>query len=193
MGKMEEGARKRRRKQNIQTAVLMATAGAGLLAWAAIAPKTLQLLKYVPGQDALLGYRARTAAGRLVTKGYAKWVKSNGMKFLRLTATGERAFALEKAKAALSIRPRKWDGRWRMVAFDVPERQRRVRAQLRSVMADIGFLRLQDSVWVYPYDCEDFVAMLKADLKIGRSVLYAIVDSLEGDAPLRAHFMLPKG
>lgn len=57
-------------------------------------------------------------------------------------------------------------------------------------MRDIGFVRLQDSVWVYPYDCEDFIALLKAELKVGKDVLYAIVDTIEFDKHIRRHFGL---
>ena len=58
-------------------------------------------------------------------------------------------------------------------------------------MAEIGFVRLQDSVWIFPYDCEDFIMLLKADLKIGKDALYAIVEKLENDKALREHFHLP--
>ena len=66
-----------------------------------------------------------------------------------------------------------------MIVFDVPERRRPVRLRLCAVMRDIGFVRLQDSVWVYPYDCEDFIALLKTELKIGKDVLYTIADTIE--------------
>ncbi len=59
-------------------------------------------------------------------------------------------------------------------------------------MREIGFVRLQDSVWVYPYDCEDFIALLKAELKIGKDVLYAIADTIEHDKGIRRHFNLPE-
>lgn len=52
--------------------------------------------------------------------------------------------------------------------------------------------RLQDSVWIYPYDCEDLVALMKADLRIGADVLYMIVERLERDKYLRRHFGLPE-
>lgn len=55
---------------------------------------------------------------------------------------------------------------------------------------EIGFIRLQDSVWIYPYDCEDLLTLLKADLKVGKDLLYMIVDSLEGDAKIRLFFGL---
>ena len=56
----------------------------------------------------------------------------------------------------------------------------------------IGFVRLQDSVWVYPYDCEDLIVLLKADFKIGKDVLYMIVDELQGDWERRKEFGLAK-
>ncbi len=77
-----------------------------------------------------------------------------------------------------------------MVVFDVPERRRRIRVHLRAYMNEVGFMRLQDSVWVYPYDCEDFITLVKAQLKIGKDVLYAIVDTIEYDKNIRAHFRL---
>lgn len=193
MGVLESAARKRRRKQDIQNAVLATVAVTGVIALAAVAPKTLQLLKYLPGDRFKYDYRARTAAGRLVKKGYAEWVDENGKKFLRITDKGRQQLAIdqEKAKLIAGKKPR-WDGRWRMVVFDIPERRRAIRTRLCSIMREIGFVRMQDSVWVYPYDCEDFIALLKAELKIGKDVLYAIADTIEYDKPLRLHFSLPE-
>jgi hypothetical protein len=45
-------------------------------------------------------------------------------------------------------------------------------------------------VWLYPYDCEDVIVLLKADLKIGKDVLYMIVDELEFDQPYCRYFGL---
>ena len=192
MGKLEERARKRKRKQDIQQAVLFSIAAAGFLATAVLAPNALQLLRYLPGERNRYGQRIKTAAGRIVAKGQAEWVERDGKRFLRLTSKGKRTFAFEQTKVALTTRKKKkWDGRWRMVVFDIPERRRRVRSRLRGVMQEVGFVRMQDSVWVYPYDCEDFIALLKMELKIGKDVLYAIADTIEYDKPLRMHFALP--
>ena len=192
MGLLELRSQERRRKQNIQKALLAALGVTGLLASVAIAPNTLQLLRYIPVSRDQFAFRARTAAGRLVAKGQAIWIKKDGKKFLRITEKGRQEFAFEQSKIELTTRKKKrWDGRWRMVVFDVPERRRHLRWRLRSIMGEIGFVRLQDSVWVYPYDCEDFMALLKVELKIGKDVLYAIADSIEYDTPLRKHFNLP--
>ena len=189
MTQMEQESRKRRKKQNLQRALLLTLAMTGLVAWAVMAPNTLRLLKYLPGDP--IRYRLRTAAGKLVAKKYAVWVKKNGSYCLRITEIGRKALAFEQSRLSLSSTKRKWDGRWRIVTFDIPERRRSIRARLREMMKSIGFVRLQESVWVYPYDCEEFITLLKAELKIGRSVLYVIADSIEQDKVLRSHFNLP--
>jgi DNA-binding transcriptional regulator PaaX len=121
-----------------------------------------------------------------VGQGILEW--SNGK--LRLTDRGRRDYEREQAAQQTTARSLKWDGAWRVLIFDIPEHRRKQRLQLRFQLKRIGFIRLQDSVWVYPYDCEDFVVLLKADLKIGKDLLYIIADSLEGDEPLRKHFKL---
>ena len=192
MGKLEEISRKRKKKRDIQNAVLTTVAIAGFVAFAAVAGNALQLLKYLPNEKYNLTYRAKSAAGRLVAKGYVVWVEKDGKKFLRITTAGRKMFAFEQAKVALQKQKMKWDGRWRMVVFDIPERRKSVRFRLCAVMREIGFIRMQNSVWVYPYDCEDFIALLKAELKIGKDVLYAISDTIERDKSLRRQFSLPE-
>lgn len=183
-------SKKRKQKRDIQHAVLATIAVTGFIAFAAVAGNAIQLLDYLPNNKYNLRYRAKSAAGRLVAKGYAVWVEKDGKKYLRITEAGRKVFAFEQAKVVLKNQKKKWDGRWRMIVFDVPERRRHVRNRLREIMQEIGFVRLQDSVWVYPYDCEDFIALLKAELKIGKDVLYAIADMIEYDKNIRAHFNL---
>ena len=151
MGKLEDQSRKRRRKGEIGRAILATLAVAGMLSVGLIAPKALEQLKYIPQFRNKFSYRSRTAAERLVVKGQAVWIDEDGKRFLRITEKGKREFTFEQAKVALLVRKKKrWDGRWRMVVFDVPERRRFVRFRLRSVMREIGFVRLQNSAWVYP-------------------------------------------
>ena len=48
----------------------------------------------------------------------------------------------------------KWDKQWRVVSFDIPEKVRYSRLKLRITLRDIGFVKLQNSLWAYPYDCK---------------------------------------
>ena len=51
-------------------------------------------------------------------------------------------------------------------------------------------MRMQDSVWIFPYDCEDLITLLKADFKVGYDLLYMVVDKLEGDHIFKDYFKL---
>jgi len=192
MGIVEIGAQKKRRKGYIQQAILATAALAGVVLIAAIAPNTPVALAKLPSiKRAQLRARYRTALGRLAALGLITFEKRDGKAYARITDAGRKKlkFELEKNKLDLS-KKRRWNGRWRVVIFDVPERRRRTRDRLRIFMQELGFVRLQDSVWVFPYDCEDFITLLKAELKIGSAVLYMVVEKIENDKHLREHFGL---
>ena len=191
MGTLEKAAKKRRTKENVQNAVLGIVAAAGVITASAIA---LPLLAGIAGIAKQSGYRiryqAKTAAGRLTAKGLLKY--DRGRRVYEITDAGHRRIALEHARTGQPARAKRhWDKRYRLVMFDIPEKRRNLRRRLRALMTDFGFLRLQDSVWISPYDCEDLIALVKAELHIGKDVLYAVVDQLEHDTWVRAHFKLP--
>ena len=191
MKSVETKAKRKRIKRNVRNAVLLTVGLAGLLTIAAVAPKTLRLLK-VSGIDAKLRYRTKSVLFRLKQKGEIEFVERDGKKYARLTEHGERTLALlqQKMGVANGIK-KKWDRRYRLVIFDIPERRKKTRDRLRMEMHELGFLRIQDSAWLYPHDCEELIALLKADLRIGKDVLYAVVEEIENDAWIKKHFGLP--
>ena len=192
MGMTEIEAKKKRRRGYLRDALLASIALSGAVLVAAIAPNALAQLRHLPAiKRAQLRYKAKTILGRLAAQGLIKFEKRNGKSYARITDAGQKALSLEQQKAALhNGKKRRWDKRWRVIIFDIPERRRKVRDRLRIIMRELGFARLQDSVWVYPYDCEDLMALLKADLKIGAAVLYMVVEHIENDKQLQTQFAL---
>jgi len=194
MGVMENASKKRTRRGQIETVLLstLALAGIGLMAMAA--PNTVQLLKHIdpdwirktdPKQ------RIREASNRLKKKGLVEFVKEGDRVYLRITDKGRsKMSSLAYSSVALS-KPKRWDRKWRLVIFDIPEKYRKQRDRARAMMIRLGFVRLQQSVWAYPYDCEEIIALLKAELHIGKDLLYIIADAIEYDKHLREQFGLP--
>lgn len=192
MGIVEKKARKVRRLHAFQKAMLIAAVGGVMVAIGAV-PDFNKILKHLRNRknDARFRYQANTALRRLVTQGLITFEERGGKRYARITEAGEQLLALESMKESSSQKPKRWDGRWRVVLFDIPERRRGVRNQLRKFMQEFGFVRLQDSVWIYPYDCEDIIALAKANFRIGADALYMIAEQLERDTHLREHFNLP--
>lgn len=189
---MEQGAKRERQWGAFQKAMLVAVAVGGVIVIAAAIPNAAQLLKYFPGykKGSRFNYQTKSALGRLAEKKLVVFVEESGKRYARITEKGERMLQMEMEKKAVG-KKRKWDRRWRVIVFDIPERRKSIRVRLRRFMQEYGFVRLQDSVWVYPYDCEDLIALVKADFHIGADVLYMIVERLERDKHLREHFNLP--
>ncbi len=87
--------------------------------------------------------------------------------------------------------PTRWDGKWRLVAFDVWEKRRSVRNMLRAALQRIGFVKIQHSLWAYPYECEETIALLRTHLRLSPAIQYMLVERIDDDAVLRRRFRLP--
>lgn len=189
---MERDARRERRLGALQQAMLTAVVVGAVVLVAATIPNAARLIKYFPGykKGARFNYKAKSVLGRLAERGCIIFVEKDGKRFARITEKGERMLQIETEKTTIAGK-RRWDRRWRVVIFDIPERRKSVRVSFRRFMQEYGFVRLQDSVWIYPYDCEDLIALAKASFRVGADVLYMIVERLEHDKHLREHFALP--
>lgn len=181
-------------KKRVETAVLGTIALVGIASVAIMAPNALQLLRYITPSLNEVGQKQtlRRTIGRLIKDGY---LKKEDQKY-RITNEGtmrlERAIQTAQLMQASYKKISKWDKKWRVVIFDIKESRRTTRNELRLLLITTGFVKLQDSVWVYPYRCDEVIALLKFQLTLGRNLVYMIVDEIEGDEWLRTHFNLPK-
>lgn len=191
MVNIESEAKHLRRRGSIEKTLLAALAISGMVLVAMAAPNVLQLLKYVPKNKYRFLDTVESAGTRLAKKGLVRFVKHGNNTKMELTPLGERAVRRASLQEELHQKSKKrWDKRWRMIIFDIPERRRKTRIKLREILLECGFFKLQNSVWVLPYDCEEIITLIKADLGVGKDILYTIVEKIEYDISLRKHFNL---
>ena len=185
---LEKEAKKRRIRVNIKKVILGTIATAGLLSVAALAPNAIQVIGAIGQKNKRRARIFENSLSRLFDQKLVVFEVMAKGKFLRLTAKGK--FELQKLTNGEWKERRKsfWDGKWRVIIFDIPEARRRDRVKLWRLLRRLGFFRLQDSVWVYPDDCEDLIKLIKADMKIGLAVTYIIADSIEGDGRVAKFF-----
>jgi len=86
---------------------------------------------------------------------------------------------------------KKWDRKWRLLIFDIADKQKIKREALRGKLKELGFFQLQKSVWVCPYESKkqiillrDFFDLASADMKI------IIATEIENDGELKEFFGL---
>ncbi len=182
-------------KNKIIGTVLTVLATGGLVSVALLAPNALKLLAPLARQSkwglSNRRYYLRSTIGRLADRGLIKFKHGKGGKtYATLTALGQTELLKYRLANMKIHRPRRWDGRWRVVIYDVKETKRRERGRLRREIGALGFVRLQNSVWVYPYECDEFVTLLKTYYGLGRSLLYLTADRVEDDSRLKKLFNL---
>lgn len=188
MGQQEHLVRTRVRNAKIKRAVLTAlvVAVAGGLNPTMLVNGILRELKTDKHKRRLAQNAVYVARQRMLRQGLVEF--RDGL--LRITDEGKNVLCRMEANDYQIKKPRRWDKKWRMLIFDIKEKQKGLRNKIRNTLVSIGFRRLQDSVWVFPYDCEDFIVLLKADFHVGKDLLYVIADTIENDGWLRKEFGL---
>lgn len=193
---------KERIKKFIETHPVSGSAAKAVLALAAVGG-ILALFAIAPGLTKLVG-RTKASSGRkentdryrrlwkafyaMKQKGIFEFIgeDKNGCQIYQLTEKGVsdvRKFTLETLEIKSMA---KWDGKWRMVIFDIPEKYKKARGALRDKLKGMNFFPLQKSAWIYPFPCEAEITFLKdvfdinhfvevltlEDLKNGKAVHY---------------------
>lgn len=181
------------KKVEIAKLILRMAALAGLLSLAVIAPNSLQMLKLFQTRKRRyfsdIDHSVKRAVNGLKRRGLIRFVSKNNKTYLEITDKGREEF-LKYQLGELKLKKDKWDGKWRLIIFDIDEDYKKIRDALRRRLSALGFLRLQDSVWVYPHDCEELAILLKAYFKTGYSVLYMVSERIENDKWLKQEFGL---
>lgn len=136
-------------------------------------------------------YNYSATIKRMEQKGLINFVvKEDGLRIV-LTKEGKdiaRGFILQ-GYGQLQ-KPDKWDGRWRMVMFDIPEDKRKLRNIIRFHLKKIGFVQIQGSVWIYPFPCEEIVTIIKTNFNLNDEVIYITTESFNKDFKFKKVFKL---
>ncbi len=128
-----------------------------------------------------------TSVNRLKDKGYIKVTQKNSKKFLKITKKGQLELLFVKAKLA---QKQKWDKKWRMAIFDIPEDHRHKRSELRMLLKKNGFKKLQASVYISPFKINrEAVKYLKKTGLIS-FIRFVRVDEMDSDKDIKKMFKL---
>lgn len=85
---------------------------------------------------------------------------------------------------------KKWNGKWFLVFFDVPEIQRNKRNYLRKFLIKLGFYPYQKSVYLFPYECQKEVELIKKIVEGAKYMKYIIAEKIEDEPNAKEYFHL---
>lgn len=83
---------------------------------------------------------------------------------------------------------RKTDGKWRVIVYDIANLKKFHRELFRETLKRLKFLRLQKSVYITPFVCDDEIEYLRQLFDIGREVLIFKVAEIENAQVYKRYF-----
>lgn len=78
---------------------------------------------------------------------------SDGTIKITLSHLGKNLVRQYKLEGMKIKKPKRWDGMWRVIIYDIPQKQRKASNAFRMKIRELGLYQLQKSVWVSPYEC----------------------------------------
>lgn len=112
------------------------------------------------------------ALNRLYKTNEIEKIIKRGKPYIRLTGRGKRKLTRDFPLLAMQQKP--WDGFWRVVIFDIPEKYHYVRDLLRNKLASLGFGKLQRSVYITPFNVAQDVREFLASKNLSGYVLVMV-------------------
>src|SRR3989344_5130016 len=112
----------------------------------------------------------------------------NGTYTIKTTKAGrEQAHKYDLDNLFIEI-PKKWDRNWRLVVFDIPAKKYKARSALLGKLKELGFVMLQRSIWAYPFECKNEIAVVGKAFEVERYIHQITCHEISGEEQLRYDF-----
>jgi CRISPR-associated endonuclease Cas2 len=175
--------------KNITRAVLEVIGELGRVAQIGFSQKTLtqKMMLMELGYDP---FQINKTVKRLTKQEYIdKKLKEKTEKYVLTKKGMEQINFLRLENLPFDEKSKKWDGNWRVVIFDIPETIRGLRDAFREKLHEWPFYKLQNSVFVCPYECREEIKQACKILKLEKYVLVLKSRELSYvETKLRKHF-----
>jgi DNA-binding transcriptional regulator PaaX len=113
----------------------------------------------------------------------------NKERYFEITARGFEKLKKHQDKNPVIKRSEKWDSKWRVVIFDVPDKKKFERDTFRSRLLEMGFVKVQESVYVYPFECTNIIRYQSELLLIEKYVLVMVSEIIQGEEEVIEKFL----
>ncbi len=149
------------------------------------------VIRGAPDLDRYFPFSLGKSADQLERRGLIEKISTKEGVQIKITDRGKTQLLLYQLD---DLKPPvcKWDGKWRLVFFDIGKIKGSRRDKFRNYLRQIGMEMFQESVFVSPYDITGQVKYLREILDIPDSIKMARLDWVENEDDLKEIFQLNK-
>ncbi len=176
-------------KRSIYSQIILGLlAVTGVMLALAVAPGLGGILKMIDRNPYKAMEKLKRALKGLVKKGLV--IKtSNGY---QITDLGMTEFNYREFNKYQLTTKKQWDGKWRVVCFDIPEKRKDVRRAVQRKLSLLGFYKLQNSVFIYPHQCNELVELAHRIFHIQKHLRIMTVTHIDNEQAILRHFKLTR-
>jgi len=182
----------RKPKSAIVADILKWLVVAGAVSIAAASPYfALNIMKGFSGGEKYKKRKVCDAFYKLKQHGYINIRQSNHQLYISLTEEGRKKAGRFQIDSLKIKKSKKWDHLWRLVIFDIPQLKSVQRNVFRGKLRELGFIPLQKSIWICPYECKDEIGLLRDFFGLSeKEIRLVTAQSIENDSYLQKVFKL---
>jgi len=126
----------------------------------------------------------------LARQGYVSVGLLDSEKIFKITLKGKgRLKAYQVSEDGLSITDR-WDGRWYLITFDIPESKKVARNQLIITLKKHGFINYTKGLWLIPYNPAKLTASLRKQLGLKSEIKLIVAQAIDNDSRYKKYWSL---
>lgn len=153
---------------------------AGFVTIALTAPNAVQLFTRFHPKNARERERVKQSLSTLKKRGFIT-EKDNLDGYFALTKEGKARAMRYKIENTKIQKQKKWDKKWRLVMFDVPEEKKKARQAINFALKKIGCVHYQKSVFITPFPCEQEIDFVGGCFGVRDYLRIVVAESVERD------------
>jgi DNA-binding transcriptional regulator PaaX len=134
--------------------------------------------------------RARRSLESLKRRELVYYHIKNNKLTIHLTEKGKSYYQKKQIESMQLPREKKWDGLWRMVSFDIPEKEKINRRHFSKTLNVLGLYNLEKSIFVYPYECQKQIQEIAEAFNVYKYVRYIKANYISRDEMAKNFFKL---
>ncbi len=186
VSKRRDKRRRAHRLGSIEREILQELSGSDLLYGFLLSARSSRRMYRLARERAAYRQRRKRAIARLIDE---RFILASHER-LSISEAGKGAVGLAIEKTRTLLKEEIWDGKWRLVIFDIPEKYATLRNRVRTILKKAGFIQFQQSVWLFPHECAELASLIKKESDLAPYILYGVLESIEGDTQLKKAFKL---
>lgn len=179
-------------KGELAKEILKGLALGGFIVLCFAMPNVAQVAKLFQATKSKERYRFDRAMSGLHKKKFIRIYQRGGQDVVEITREGKRKVLEYNIDEMELRRPRRWDGKWHIVIFDIPESKKNARYALSRKVRELGLYPLQKSVLVSPCQCRDEIDFIGEFFGVRDHIIYITADEIEGAEKVKRHFGILK-